>query len=90
MIPGIKVDTGRQAARRLSRRNHHRGLDGLRERLAEYYKLGARFAKWRAVIDIGSGIPTSYAIDANAGGAGTLCGLVPGGVASCPSSSRRC
>ncbi len=42
------------------------GLDGLRERLAEYYKLGARFAKWRAVIDIGAGIPTPYAIDANA------------------------
>ncbi len=42
------------------------GLDGLRERLAEYYKLGAKFAKWRAVIDIGSGIPTAYAIDANA------------------------
>jgi fructose-bisphosphate aldolase class I len=42
------------------------GLDGLRERLAEYYKLGARFAKWRAVIDIGSGIPSRYAISANA------------------------
>jgi fructose-bisphosphate aldolase, class I len=38
----------------------------LRERLAEYYKLGAKFAKWRAVIDIGSGIPSAYAIDANA------------------------
>jgi fructose-bisphosphate aldolase, class I len=42
------------------------GLDGLRERLAEYYKLGARFAKWRAVIDIGAGIPTRYAVDTNA------------------------
>jgi fructose-bisphosphate aldolase class I len=42
------------------------GLDGLRERLAEYYKLGARFAKWRAVIDIGTGIPSRHAIDANA------------------------
>jgi fructose-bisphosphate aldolase, class I len=42
------------------------GLDGLRERLADYHKLGAKFAKWRAVIDIGSGIPSSYAIDANA------------------------
>jgi fructose-bisphosphate aldolase class I len=38
----------------------------LRERLAEYYKLGAKFAKWRAVIDIGAGVPTNYAIDANA------------------------
>ena len=42
------------------------GLDGLRERLAEYHKLGARFAKWRAVIDIGAAIPTPSAIDANA------------------------
>ena len=42
------------------------GLDGLRERLQEYYKLGARFAKWRAVIDIGDCIPTSKAIHVNA------------------------
>ncbi len=42
------------------------GLDGLRERLAEYYELGARFAKWRAVITIGDGIPTDYCIRANA------------------------
>ena len=42
------------------------GLDGLRERLVEYYKLGARFAKWRAVIDIGAGFPTRFAIEANA------------------------
>src|SRR5208283_1535901 len=41
-------------------------LDGLRERLVEYYQLGARFAKWRAVIDIGTGIPTRFAIEANA------------------------
>src|SRR6202041_265380 len=42
------------------------GLDGLRERFAEYHKLGARFAKWRAVINIDSVLPTRYAIDANA------------------------
>ena len=42
------------------------GLDGLRERLAEYYELGARFAKWRAVITIGDGIPTDGCIHANA------------------------
>ncbi len=42
------------------------GLDGLRERLAEYYGLGARFAKWRAVIDIGAGIPTAACLAANA------------------------
>ncbi len=42
------------------------GLDGLRDRLADYYELGARFAKWRAVIDIGPGIPTANGIHANA------------------------
>ena len=66
IIPGIKVDIGREAAGRLPGRDHHRGLDGLRERLVEYHKLGARFAKWRAVIDIGDGIPTAFAIEANA------------------------
>ena len=67
MIPGIKVDTGAKPLPGFPGETITEGLDGLRERLAEYYKLGARFAKWRAVIDIGSGIPTSYAIDANAG-----------------------
>ena len=67
MIPGIKVDTGAKPLPGFPGETITEGLDGLRERLAEYYKLGARFAKWRAVIDVGSGIPTSYAIDANAG-----------------------
>jgi fructose-bisphosphate aldolase, class I len=66
MIPGIKVDTGAKPLAGYPGETVTEGLDGLRERLVEYYKLGARFAKWRAVIDIGSGIPTSYAIDANA------------------------
>src|ERR1700722_6462536 len=66
MIPGIKVDLGAKPLAGFPGETITEGLDGLRERLAEYYKLGARFAKWRAVIDIGSGIPTSYAIDANA------------------------
>jgi fructose-bisphosphate aldolase, class I len=66
MIPGIKVDTGAKALAGCPGETITEGLDGLRERLAEYYKLGARFAKWRAVIDIGADIPTSYAIDANA------------------------
>jgi fructose-bisphosphate aldolase class I len=66
MIPGIKVDTGAKPLAGFAGETITEGLDGLRERLAEYYKLGARFAKWRAVIDIGSGIPTAYAIDANA------------------------
>jgi fructose-bisphosphate aldolase class I len=66
MIPGIKVDLGAKPLAGFPGETITEGLDGLRERLAEYYKLGARFAKWRAVIDIGSGIPSGYAIDANA------------------------
>jgi len=66
MLPGIKVDTGAKALAGFPGETITEGLDGLRERLAEYYKLGAKFAKWRAVIDIGSGIPTAYAIEANA------------------------
>ena len=67
MIPGIKVDTGAKPLAGHPGETITEGLDGLRERLAGYYKAGARFAKWRAVIDIGSGIPSAYAIDANAG-----------------------
>ena len=66
MLPGIKVDMGAKPLAGFAGETITEGLDGLRERLAEYYKLGAKFAKWRAVIDIGSGIPTPYAIDANA------------------------
>jgi fructose-bisphosphate aldolase, class I len=66
MLPGIKVDLGAKPLAAFPGETVTEGLDGLRERLAEYYKLGAKFAKWRAVIDIGSGIPTRYAIDANA------------------------
>jgi fructose-bisphosphate aldolase class I len=66
MVPGIKVDMGAKPLACYPGETITEGLDGLRERLAEYYKLGARFAKWRAVIDIGSGIPSRYAIDANA------------------------
>jgi fructose-bisphosphate aldolase, class I len=66
MIPGIKVDLGAKPLAGFPGETITEGLDGLRERLVEYYKLGARFAKWRAVIDIGDAIPTSFAIDANA------------------------
>ncbi|HEY4751076.1 MAG TPA: class I fructose-bisphosphate aldolase [Steroidobacteraceae bacterium] len=66
MIPGIKVDTGAKPLAGFPGETITEGLDGLRERLIAYRALGARFAKWRAVIDIGSGIPTSYAITANA------------------------
>ena len=66
IVPGIKVDTGAKPLANFPNETITEGLDGLRERLAEYYKLGARFAKWRAVIDIGDGIPSQFAIDANA------------------------
>jgi len=66
VVPGIKVDTGAKPLAGFPGETITEGHDGLRERLAAYYSLGARFAKWRAVIDIGSGIPTAYAIDANA------------------------
>ena len=66
IIPGIKVDTGAKPLAAFPNETITEGLDGLRERLIQYYKLGARFAKWRAVIDIGDGIPTSFAIKANA------------------------
>ncbi|MGA2610088.1 MAG: class I fructose-bisphosphate aldolase [Terriglobia bacterium] len=66
IIPGIKVDTGAKALA-----GHHgekvtEGLDGLRGRLAEYSQMGARFAKWRAVIAVGDGIPSGGCIEANA------------------------
>lgn len=66
IIPGIKVDTGAKPLAGFPGETITEGLDGLRERLAEYYQLGARFAKWRAVIDIADGIPSQFAIDANA------------------------
>src|ERR1700730_8420337 len=66
IIPGIKVDTGAKPLAGFQGETITEGLDGLRERLIEYYKLGARFAKWRAVIDIGDGIPSHAAIEANA------------------------
>ena len=66
VIPGIKVDTGAKPLAGFPNETITEGLDGLRERLVEYHKLGARFAKWRAVIDIAEGIPTRFAIDANA------------------------
>jgi fructose-bisphosphate aldolase class I len=65
-IPGIKVDTGAKPLALFPGETVTEGLDGLRERLAEYRELGARFAKWRATIIIGDGTPTSFAIDANA------------------------
>ncbi len=66
VVPGIKVDTGAKELALHSGETVTEGLDGLRERLAEYHELGARFAKWRAVITIGDGIPTDVCLHANA------------------------
>jgi len=65
-LPGIKVDKGTKPLPNCPGEVVTEGLDGLRERLAEYRGLGARFAKWRAVIDIGPGIPSYNCIAANA------------------------
>ena len=83
IIPGIKVDMGAKDLAGAPGEKVTEGLDGLRERLQDYRGLGARFAKWRAVIAIGDGIPTSYCIHTNAHALGryaALCqeqGLVP-------------
>ena len=66
IIPGIKVDTGAKQLAGSPDEKVTEGLDGLRDRLAEYRGLGARFAKWRAVIAIGDGLPTDYCIATNA------------------------
>lgn len=83
IIVGIKVDTGAKDLAGFPGEKVTEGLDGLRERLAEYKKLGARFAKWRAVITIGDGIPSPGCYEANAHGLAryaALCqeaGIVP-------------
>jgi fructose-bisphosphate aldolase class I len=65
IIPGIKVDMGAKALAGFSGEKVTEGLDGLRERLVEYNQLGARFAKWRAVLTIGKGLPTTACLEAN-------------------------
>jgi len=66
IIPGIKVDTGAKDMAGHPGEKVTEGLDGLPKRLAEYAKMGARFAKWRAVIAVGDGIPSRDCIEANA------------------------
>jgi fructose-bisphosphate aldolase class I len=66
IIPGIKVDAGAKDLAGHTGEKITEGLDGLRERLAEYAQMGARFAKWRAVIVLGNGIPSRGCIEANA------------------------
>ena len=66
ILPGIKVDKGAKQLANTSDEKITEGLDGLRDRLKEYYELGARFTKWRAVITIGENMPTPYCLSANA------------------------
>ena len=66
IIPGIKVDTGAKKMAGHPGEKITEGLDGLRDRLKEYFEIGARFAKWRAVIALGDGIPSRGCIEANA------------------------
>jgi len=66
IIPGIKVDTGAKDMAGHPGEKVTEGLDGLRDRLKEYFQMGARFAKWRAVITLGDGIPSRGCIEANA------------------------
>jgi fructose-bisphosphate aldolase class I len=66
IIPGIKVDTGAKTLAGHPDEKITEGLDGLRERLAEYVNFGARFCKWRAVITIGNGLPSRACMEANA------------------------
>jgi fructose-bisphosphate aldolase, class I len=66
VIPGIKVDMGAKPLAGAPNELVTEGLDGLRERLVKYREAGARFAKWRAVITIGDGIPSDYCINVNA------------------------
>jgi fructose-bisphosphate aldolase class I len=83
IIPGIKVDTGAKGLAGFPGEKITEGLDGLRDRLKGYFQIGARFAKWRAVITIGDGIPSRGCIEANSHALGryaALCqeaGLVP-------------
>jgi fructose-bisphosphate aldolase class I len=83
IIPGIKVDTGAKNMAGHPGEKITEGLDGLCDRLKEYFQMGARFAKWRAVIALGEGIPSRGCIEANAQGLAryaALCqeaGLVP-------------
>ena len=66
IIPGIKVDAGAHDMALHPGEKVTEGLDGLQKRMAEYFGMGARFAKWRAVITIGEGIPSAACIKANA------------------------
>ena len=66
LIPGIKVDTGAKPLAGHANERVTEGLDGLRDRLADYARMGARFAKWRAVVALDNGGPSQACVEANA------------------------
>ena len=82
-LPGIKVDTGAKVLAGSTKEKITEGLDGLRERLQKYYKLGARFTKWRGVYDISDKFPSKLSIHSNAHALARYsalvqeCGMVP-------------
>ena len=78
ILPGIKVDTGAKPMAGTSGESVTEGLDGLRDRLAEYYGMGARFAKWRAVFRITDMLPSDACVTANAHALGRYAALGPG------------
>jgi fructose-bisphosphate aldolase class I len=75
VLPGIKVDAGAKDLAAAPGEKVTEGLDGLRERLAEYVELGAAFTKWRAVIDISAELPSRYCLEANAHALGRYAAL---------------
>ena len=75
IVPGIKVDTGAKPLAAASGETITEGLDGLRDRLAEYHGMGARFAKWRAVIRIADALPSRACVSANAHALGRYAAL---------------
>jgi fructose-bisphosphate aldolase class I len=75
IIPGIKVDTGERDLAGHPKEKITEGLDGLRERLAKYSEMGARFTKWRAVIGVGEGVPSMSCVEANAQALARFAGL---------------
>ena len=90
MIPGIKVDTGAKDMALCPGETVTEGLDNLPKRCAEYVKLGAKFAKWRAVITIGDGHPLASLHHRQRARARALRRHLPGRRASCRSSSPKC
>ena len=79
VIPGVKVDKGAKDLAGSPNEKVTEGLDGMRERLEVYREQGARFTKWRAVIDIAEDRPTAYCLDVNAHALAALCGALARG-----------